>query len=74
MAIEHLRVIYPLPRQVNANDVSVGETNMPLRLPADVYTITLDGPPDYAPPSIDIVLGGTTTETPKVIVFQPKQV
>jgi hypothetical protein len=74
MAIEYLRVTYPLSRQVKANDVLVGDTNVRLRLPADVYVITLDGPLDYDPPSADIVLGGTTRDTPKVVAFVPKRV
>ncbi len=74
MAIEYLRVTYPLRRQVKANDVPVGDTNVRLRLPADVYAITLDGPLDYDPPSADIVLGGTTPDTPKVVAFVPKGV
>jgi hypothetical protein len=74
MAIEYLRVTYPLSRQVRANDVLVGDTNVRLRLPADVYVITLDGPHDYDPPSADIVLGGTTPDTPKVVAFVPKRV
>jgi len=74
MAIEYLRVTYPLNRQVKANDVPVGDTNVRLRLPADVYVITLAGPLDYDPPSADIVLGGTTPDTPKVVAFVPKGV
>jgi hypothetical protein len=73
MAIEYLRVTYPLSRQVRANDVPVGDTNVRLRLPADVYSITLDGPSDYEPPSVDIVLGGTTPKNPKVVAFVPKE-
>lgn len=73
MAIEYLRVTYPLSRQVKTNDVPVGETNVLLRLPADAYEITLDGLPDYDPPSVDILLGGTTPEKPKVVTFLPKR-
>jgi hypothetical protein len=74
MAIEYLRVIYPARRQVKANDVLVGDTNVKLRLPADAYTITLDGLQDYDPPSVDILLGGTGPGTPMVVRFVPKPV
>jgi hypothetical protein len=74
MALEYLRITYPGPghRQVKANDVPVGETNVLLRLPADVYWVTLDGPVDYVPPGVEVVLGGTTAEHPKVVPFDPK--
>jgi hypothetical protein len=73
MAIEFLRVTFPESRQVMANDVPVGKTNVPLRLPADYYAITLDGLPDYEPPSVDVLLSGTTSEKPRVVAFLPKQ-
>ena len=72
MALEYLKVTYQGRRGIKANDVPVGDTNVLLRLPADAYTITLDGPSDYDPPRVDILLGGTTPEEPKVVAFTPK--
>lgn len=74
MAMEHLLVTYQESRGVKANDVVVGDTNAQLRLPADVYDITLDGLSDYDPPSVTIVLGNTTPEHPRVVAFVPKPV
>jgi hypothetical protein len=74
MPIEFLWVIYEHDRNVEANDVVVGKTNILLRLPADAYTITLEGSDDYDPPFVDIVLGGTNRNEPKRLVFTPKPV
>ena len=72
MAIEYLKVTYPRRREVLANDVPVGDTNVPLLLPADVYTITLAGEQDYTPASVDVVLGETTKQKPRVVAFAPR--
>jgi hypothetical protein len=69
---EFLRVTYPSSRVVKVNDVAVGDTNETLGLPADFYTVTLDGTDDYAPASMDVVLAGTCEEEPRVVRFLPK--
>ena len=72
MAVEFLWVSYEHDRDVEANDIVVGKTNVLLKLPADAYTITLEGLDDYDPPFVDIVLGGTSRKKPKRLVFTPK--
>jgi hypothetical protein len=70
---EFLLVTYPTSRVVKANDVPVGDTNETLGLPADFYTITLDGDDDYTPSSTDVVLAGTGEGQPRVVRFLPKK-
>ena len=68
MSIEYLLVTFHEDRTVLADGDSVGVTNHTLMLPANEYTITLDGA-DYAPPNQDVVLAGTSVMRPKVIGF-----
>lgn len=69
MAIQYLLVTFPQSRAVNADGAAVGITNHVLILPADEYTITLDGG-GYTPASQDIVLSGTSIVKPMVVAFQ----
>jgi hypothetical protein len=68
MSIQYLLVKFSEQRMVLADGDQVGVTNHTLMLPADEYTMTLDGG-GYAPPSQDIVLAGTSLVRPMVIVF-----
>ncbi len=71
MAIGYLLVTFPEQRAVLAGGNSVGFTDhtfmLPL-LPTDKYMITLEGT-GYQPPSMDIVLSGTSVTKPLVITF-----
>jgi archaellum component FlaF (FlaF/FlaG flagellin family) len=70
MSIEFLLVTFPEERAVLADGDKVGFTNHTLMLPANEYTITLDG--DKADPaSQDVVLAGTSVMRPKVVAFSP---
>ena len=57
-------------RGVLADDDPVGVTNHTLMLPADEYTISLDGAAT-SPPSQDVILAGTSLVRPKVVTFAP---
>ena len=70
MVIQFLLVTYPEQRAVLVDGSAVGFTNHTLMLPADEYTVTLDGG-GYQPASLQVVLGGTSIVRPKVIAFQP---
>jgi hypothetical protein len=70
MSLEFLLVDYPPgQRAVLADGDKVGFTNHTLMLPANEYTITLDGDPPTTPPSADVVLAGTSIMKPKVVSF-----
>jgi hypothetical protein len=68
MSIEFMLVTYTEARTVYADGDQVGVTNHTLMLPANEYTITLEGS-GYAPQSQDVVLAGTAAVRPKVVVF-----
>lgn len=68
MSIEYLLVTFREDRTVLADGDSVGVTNHTLMLPANEYTISLEGD-SYAPPQQDVVLAGTSVMRPKVIAF-----
>jgi len=68
MSLEFLLVVFPEKRNVLADGDAVGVTNHTLMLPANEYTITLDGAPTV-PPSQDIILAGTSVVRPKVVSF-----
>jgi hypothetical protein len=70
MAIQYLLVTYPEQRAVLVDGAGIGFTNHTLMLPADEYTITLDGT-GYGPGSQQVVLSGTSIIKPKVIAFLP---
>ena len=70
MVIQYLLVTYPEQRAVLVDGAGVGFTNHTLMLPADEYTITLEGS-GYRPASQQVVLSGTSIVKPKVVVFQP---
>jgi hypothetical protein len=70
MSLEYLLVVFPGKRAVLADDDPVGVTNHTLMLPADEYTIKLDGAPT-SPPSQDVILAGTSVVRPKVVTFAP---
>ena len=68
MSIEFMLVTYKEKRTVLADGDPVGVTNHTLMLPANEYTIKLDGD-GYAPPEQDVVLAGTSVVQPKVVTF-----
>ena len=68
MSIEYLLVTCPDERPVRADGNGVGFTNHMLMLPADEYTITIDGT-GYIPTSMDIVLSGTSLVRPYIVAF-----
>jgi PEGA domain len=70
MAIQYLLVTYPEQRAVLVDGAGIGFTNHTLMLPADEYTITLDGT-GYLPGSQPVVLSGTSIIKPKVVAFLP---
>jgi archaellum component FlaF (FlaF/FlaG flagellin family) len=70
MSLEYLLVVFPEQRSVLADGDAVGVTNHMLMLPADEYTITLDGAATQ-PPSCDVILAGTSVVKPKVVSFAP---
>ncbi len=70
MVIQYLLVTFPEQRAVLVDGAGVGFTNHTLMLPADEYTVTLDGG-GCRPLSQQVVLGGTSIIKPKVIAFQP---
>ncbi len=70
MSLEYLLVVFPEQRAVLADDDAVGVTNHTLMLPANEYTIKLDGAPTQ-PESQDVILAGTSVVRPKVVTFAP---
>jgi hypothetical protein len=70
MSLEYLLVVFPEKRAVLADGDPVGVTNHTLMLPANEYTITLDGDATQ-PPSHDVLLAGTSVVRPKVVSFAP---
>jgi hypothetical protein len=68
MSIEYLLVTFREDRTVLADGNSVGVTNHTLMLPANEYTVNLQGD-GYAPAQQDVVLAGTSIMRPKVIAF-----
>jgi len=70
MVIQYLLVTYPEQRAVLVDGAGVGFTNHTLMLPADEYSITLDGS-GYQPASQQVVLSGTSLVKPKVVAFLP---
>jgi hypothetical protein len=69
VSIEYLLVKYSDQRAVLADGDKVGITNHTMILPANEYSITLEGA-GYAPASQDVVLAGTSVMRPMVLVFQ----
>jgi hypothetical protein len=69
--MEHFKVTFdPLDiRDVLLDTTRIGQTETILMTPANFYRITLSGPADYAPLFQDVLIDGTTPQTPKVIVF-----
>jgi hypothetical protein len=70
VSIEYLLVKAADQRSVLADGEKVGVTNHIMMLPADEYTITLEGS-GYTPAQQDVVLAGTSVIRPAVLVFQP---
>jgi len=68
MSLEFLLVVFPEERAVLADGDKVGFTNHTLMLPANEYTITLDGGA-CSPASQDVILAGTSVVRPKVVSF-----
>jgi len=68
MNIEFLLVAFADDRTVLADGDIVGVTNHILMLPADEYTITIDGG-STDPASQDVVLAGTSAVRPRVVHF-----
>jgi archaellum component FlaF (FlaF/FlaG flagellin family) len=68
MSVQYLLVKFTEQRAILADGELVGITNHTLMLPADEYTITIDGG-GYTPASQDVVLAGTSLVRPMVIVF-----
>ena len=69
VSIEYLIVKFNDQRAVLADGDKVGTTNQTLNLPADEYSITLEGS-GYSPAVQDVVLAGTSVARPMVIVFE----
>jgi hypothetical protein len=69
VAVQYLLVKYSDQRTVLADGDKVGITNHTMILPADEYTITLEGS-GYSPASQDVVLTATSIMRPMVLVFQ----
>jgi hypothetical protein len=69
VSIEYLLVKAADQRSVLADGEKVGVTNHIMMLPADAYTISLDGT-GYTPTQQDVVLAGTSVIRPAVLVFQ----
>ena len=67
--MEYLLVKFKESRGVLADGNLVGVTNSTLTLQTNEYIITLDGAQDYAPPSQDVILAGTSSTRPTVITF-----
>jgi hypothetical protein len=70
VSIEYLLVKAADQRSVLADGEKVGVTNHIMMLPADEYTITLDGARD-TPAQHDVVLAGTSVIRPAVLIFLP---
>ena len=70
VSIEYLLVKAADQLTVLADGEKVGVTNHIMMLPADEYTITLDGT-GYTPAEQDVVLAGTSVMRPAVLVFSP---
>jgi hypothetical protein len=70
MSLEYLLVVFPDQRAVLADGDPVGVTNHTLMLPANEYTIKLDGAATL-PSSQDVILTGTSVVRPKVVSFAP---
>ena len=68
MNIEFLLVTYSENRTVLADGDMVGVTNHILMLPANEYTISLEGG-GTNPASQDVILAGTSAVRPKVVQF-----
>jgi hypothetical protein len=68
LMLEFLLVTFPEERAVLADDQRVGWTNHMIMIPADEYTITLDGG-GCSPDSVDVVIAGTSIMRPKVVAF-----
>lgn len=73
VSLEFPLVVFPgnEARAVLADGDKVGFANRTLMLPADEYTITLEGD-NTEPPSQDVVLAGTSVMRPKVVSFAPE--
>jgi len=69
--MEQFKVIFdPLDiRDVLLDTTRIGQTETVLMTPTNFYRITLSGPADYSPPFQDVLINGTTPDTPQVIVF-----
>jgi len=68
MSVEYLLVNFREQRNVLADGDVVGVTNHTILIPANEYTITLDGD-GYAPKNHDVVVSGTSIMRPKVVIF-----
>ena len=70
--MEYLKVNFPQQREVFVNGIaSGGETNRPLMINVHMGThrISLSDPQNYAPPSQEVELRGTSYANPKEITF-----
>jgi hypothetical protein len=68
VSVEYLLVIYKDDLNVLADGDRVGIANHTLMLPANEYTVTLEGN-GYVPQEQDVVLAGTSIMRPKVVQF-----
>jgi len=68
--MQYLLVTFAGDRRVII-DGSAGawRTNHTLQIEGGTYTVTLDGPHDFAPPQYDIVLQHTTVVAPLTLAF-----
>jgi len=69
--MEYLVVKFDEKRGVKVNGASGKRvTNETLPLRAGTHKITLEPPPDFIPPEIEVVLTHTAVNAPKVIIFK----
>ena len=72
--MEYLLVIFrseheAREREVLIDGVVAGLTNHLITLGPGTYTISLDGPRDFRPPEIDVVVDGTSPMAPMKVLF-----
>jgi hypothetical protein len=70
--MEHVVIIYPIPRKVRIDGQDAGFTNDTLMVERGHHIFDLGDPQDYQPPSVERVVQSTTSIGPLVINdFQP---
>ena len=68
--MQYLLVKFAESRNVIVDEIAEGKTNQTLELEAGSHIVTLEGPADFFPESLEFILRNTSELSPKVVGFE----